>query len=256
LGRQILAKGLRFSTVLFLLFAVVVLYTCAVQRVRTHTIESGETLWEISRAYDIPLETLISLNNIEDATDIVPGDEILLPISSRKRGEVARVAVGEREEEAVGEEEPGEEDYAELPEAAGSDFVSPEEVDFEPVWPVDGRLISRFKPGGDPTENGILIEAPPGTAVKAAASGEVKMAGLWESYPEFGKIIIIAHEGEFVTVYAHLDETKVTRGDTVEGGEQIGVVGSTGVAEGDVTYFELRYQLEPRDPLLFLGEPG
>ena len=234
------------------MFVVSLLYTCAVQRVRTHTVETGETLWEISRAYDIPLETLISLNNIEDATDLAPGDEILLPISTRKHAEVARLK--RTGEESTQGSDPGD-DYAELPEEAAGDFATPEEVDFEPIWPVDGRLISRFKPGGDPTENGILIEAPPATEVKAAAGGEIKMAGLWESYPEFGKIIIIAHEGEFVTVYAHLDETTVSRGETVDGGEQIGVVGSTGVAEGDVTYFELRYQLEPRDPLLFLGEP-
>ncbi len=56
-------------------------------------------------------------------------------------------------------------------------------------------------------------------------------------------------------LYAHLADVHVSGGQTVERGEKIGIAGSTGAVKGEALYFEIRYNLEPRDPLLFLGEP-
>jgi murein DD-endopeptidase MepM/ murein hydrolase activator NlpD len=101
--------------------------------------------------------------------------------------------------------------------------------------------------------NGIDIGAPRGTPIHAAAPGKVAFAGTMNGY---GNIIIISHhdagyEG-FETYYAHLNSIHVKKGQSVEVGQAIGAVGSTGASTGPHLHFEVRYQHKPQDPLKFI----
>lgn len=131
-----------------------------------------------------------------------------------------------------------------------------EGVYFDPVWPCDGRLASRFDKEAGPSKRGIRIHTSEGSSVKAADGGNIKLAGEWDKMPDLGKIVIIFHSNDFTTVYAHLKSVKVSEGTTVERGESIGTVGRSGDVSKSMCYFEVRYKLEPRDPLIFLGEPS
>ncbi len=230
---------------------IILLYTCAVQRVRVHNIQPGETLWEISRAYQVPLETLLRINRIEDASLIRPGDEIYIPITASGSGEVRRLT--ESSHVDIPQADP--DSYPELPQTVREFSPAGQTPDFAPVWPARGEVVSSFKPSGSPTDNGLMLRFEEAVEIVAAEAGEVKLAGLWDSLPELGKIIIIAHDQEFVTVYAQLAEVEVAAGQTVRQGDKIGVAGDIDMVEGKTVYFEIRYNLEPRDPILFLGEP-
>ncbi len=255
---------LGLGIIIFILLTVAsLLSTCAVRLGMVHTVRQGETLWEISRAYDVSLDTLLRINNIKDPRQIMPGDKINIPRRLKDQKQLASGLSGKGGIPSSSSQA-GKQNISKTADTTtemaskirASDTSKIPNVNFSPVWPCEGRLISRFEPGGDPTKNGILIHPPSGAPVKAAEAGRVKMAGLWDSLPELGKIIIIVHNQNFVTVYAHLSKTSVSEGDQVNRGEKIGVVGKSGTTEKKLCYFEIRYKLEPRDPLLFLGESG
>lgn len=131
-----------------------------------------------------------------------------------------------------------------------------ESSSFQPRWPCTGTVISRFEPDGPRAQHGILVEARQGDLVRAAETGNVKLAGEWDQLPELGKIVIMFHTNHLTTVYAHLKSIRVSEGDRVKQGEPLGEAGQTGEVRRPACYFEIRYRLEPRDPMLFLEEPA
>ena len=117
--------------------------------------------------------------------------------------------------------------------------------------PVNGKIISSFGWGIHPVLKqemmceGITIDAPLGTSVRAAASGKVKMVA--ES-AQFGKTLIIEHGQEIDTLYGHMGEILISQGDVVSQGQVIGRVGKTGMVNRPVLYFEVREKGKPIDP--------
>ncbi len=112
-------------------------------------------------------------------------------------------------------------------------------------WPVAGRITTPY--GGCTVAMcphwGIDIAAPAGTPVRAAADGVVAVIG-WD--PDgYGRYIVLAHGGDWRTLYAHLLLAAATRGDLTVGravgrGDPIGDVGSTGASTGPHLHFEVR----------------
>jgi murein DD-endopeptidase MepM/ murein hydrolase activator NlpD len=84
---------------------------------------------------------------------------------------------------------------------------------------------------------GVDLAVSEGTPVKAAAKGTVVFAGWAEGY---GKLIILAHEGNYQTRYAHLSSIKAIVGKSVEAGTVIGTSGKTGTNEAPHLHFEVR----------------
>ncbi len=68
----------------------------------------------------------------------------------------------------------------------------------------------------------------------------------------YGNIVLLAHDNDLVTVYAHNAENLVSRGDHVSRGAEIARIGHTGNATGPHLHFEVRVAARPRDPLGFL----
>ena len=136
------------------------------------------------------------------------------------------------------------------PPAPGS--VSPppqEEIDVSVSfsWPVQGPILSSFGPKGQGLSNdGINIGAPKGSPVTAAANGIVAYAG--NEMKGFGNLVLIRHEGGWVTAYAHLDRIMVTKDATMAKGDMIGTVGATGNVSSPQLHFETRFKGKPVDP--------
>lgn len=124
------------------------------------------------------------------------------------------------------------------------------------VWPVVGKLESGFggrrNPfGGSAYEfhSGQDINAAMGDPVVAGASGKVTFAG-WQN--GYGQVVVIDHGGELTTRYGHLSHIDVAQGQTVERGQFIGRVGSTGRSTGPHLHYEIRINDEPVNPLQYL----
>ena len=114
------------------------------------------------------------------------------------------------------------------------------------LWPVRGDVISGFgiKPGGQ-RNDGINLSGKDGDPVRAAAGGEVVYSG--NLVPGFGNLVLIKHEGGWVTAYAHMASTAVKIKDRIAQGQTIGTVGRTGGVEVPQLHFELRYAPSPRE---------
>ena len=111
--------------------------------------------------------------------------------------------------------------------------------------PVKGRITTQFNLFHD----GIDFAAPRGTPVRAAASGVVKFRGYIRGY---GKTVILPHDNNITTLYAHLHTFRTSKNRKVDRGQIIGTVGSTGRSTGPHLHFETRVKNKPRDPNQFL----
>jgi murein DD-endopeptidase MepM/ murein hydrolase activator NlpD len=93
---------------------------------------------------------------------------------------------------------------------------------------------------------GVDYAAPTGTAVRVVGNGVVDFAGVQGG---FGKVVMVKHRNNHTTVYAHLSQINVRKGQSVDQGQTIGAVGSTGWATGPHLHFEFRVNGIHQDPL-------
>ncbi len=115
-------------------------------------------------------------------------------------------------------------------------------------WPAKGRVIASFGPRNDSTHNdGINISVPQGTDVVAAESGVVAYAG--NELKGYGNLILVRHENNWVSAYAHNENLLVKRGDKVKRGQAIAKAGTTGSVDQPQVHFELRQGSKPVDPI-------
>jgi murein DD-endopeptidase MepM/ murein hydrolase activator NlpD len=116
---------------------------------------------------------------------------------------------------------------------------------------VRGQVISTFgTKGGGLVNDGINIAAPRGAPVRAAADGTVIYAG--NEVRGFGNLVLIRHEGGWVTAYGHAERVLVRQGQAVRAGEQIAVVGSSGAVSTPQLHFQVRRDGRPVDPVAHL----
>lgn len=114
------------------------------------------------------------------------------------------------------------------------------------------RITSGFKMRFHPilkawrAHTGVDYAAPTGTPVRSVGDGVIDFAGVQRGY---GNIIMVKHSNSTTTVYAHLSQINVKRGEAVTQGQNIGAVGSTGWATGPHLHFEFRINGVFRDPL-------
>jgi septal ring factor EnvC (AmiA/AmiB activator) len=124
-------------------------------------------------------------------------------------------------------------------------------------WPTEGRVTAGFGAQVHPRfgtrtfRNGVDIEANGGRDVAAVYGGHVIYTGWFKGY---GNLVILDHDNEYYTLYAHMADIGVREGDDVRQGQRLGTVGDTGSLEGPRLYFEVRYQGKPQDPEQWLRQ--
>jgi murein DD-endopeptidase MepM/ murein hydrolase activator NlpD len=215
------------------------------QRGVLHPVKSGETLWRISRTYGVPLESLLRENALQDPSRLTEGTLLFVPGAAQvlavgPAGEVPAARVEPRPPRRAGP--------AAIP-RAGLRPLDPAARGEPLAWPAPGVLISGFGARERDHHDGIDLAAPEGTPVRAAGDGLVLFAGEQRGY---GNLVLLAHEGDLVTVYAHNAQNLVSAGARVERGAEIARIGHTGNATGPHLHFEVRVGARPCDPLGFL----
>jgi murein DD-endopeptidase MepM/ murein hydrolase activator NlpD len=124
-------------------------------------------------------------------------------------------------------------------------------------WPTQGRITAAFGAQVHPRfgtrtfRNGVDIEANEGRDVAAVYGGHVIYTGWFKGY---GNLVILDHDNEYYTLYAHMADIGVNEGDDVRQGQRLGTVGDTGSLEGPRLYFEVRFQGKPQDPEQWLRQ--
>jgi lipoprotein NlpD len=129
---------------------------------------------------------------------------------------------------------------------SGNGYTPVEEVPWQ--WPVEGEVVGRFGEG-DSITAGIDIAGEKGQPVKAAGPGIVVYAG--DGVRGYGNLVLLKHNDEFLSAYAHNDSLRVKENDVVEAGEVIATMGDSD-AEDVRLHFEVRKEGQPQDPLDFL----
>lgn len=247
-------------------------------KIISHTVEDGETLWTIAYKYELNLDTIRWANNISDPNSIAIGQKILIPpvngllYQVRAGDTVARIA------SLFGVGTDGIEKYNHLDEkglVAGETIVvpgarpmaSPRYAYYSsktaaydgPIatgsgsffWPTTSSIhyITQYFLWG---HTGIDLDWRNGVDIKASDGGTVVATNYgWGG--GYGNHIIIDHGNGYQTLYAHLLSIAVSVGDNVSKGQSIGVMGSTGRSTGRHLHFEIRQDGRPLNPLAFLS---
>ncbi len=116
------------------------------------------------------------------------------------------------------------------------------------IWPVDGRIRHRYgsrRPTGSLRWQGLVIEAPSGTPVRAVADGEVVFAKWMRG---FGFLIIVDHGGDYLSLYGHNQRLLKKIGDRVRQGDILATVGNSGGQKKPALYFEIRHRGKTINP--------
>jgi lipoprotein NlpD len=115
-------------------------------------------------------------------------------------------------------------------------------------WPVHGKLITTFK-SNKTGRKGIDIAGTEGKAIKAAAAGKVVYSG--NGLISYGNLVIIKHNRNYLSAYAHNRRLLVKEGDTIKAGQKIAELGRTGT-DSPRLHFEIRKNGKPVNPLQYL----
>lgn len=194
-----------------------------------HVVRKQETLYSIAWRYGLDYRAIAQINNIRHPYHITQGDRLYL----KKRAPTQTLA-----QQTVTPLAPSIMDF---------NFEDRESNDAGMNWvyPANGRVIGKFAR----FDRGIDISGRRGDPVVAAGPGQVVYAG--NGLRSYGNLIIIKHNGSFLTAYAHNDKILVREGAQIAAGQQIAEMGSTGTDQVKL-HFEIRYDGKPVNPLVYL----
>jgi lipoprotein NlpD len=214
---------------------------------RVHIVAAGETGIAIARAYGLPWSRVVEANALTEPFVLKVGQRLLLP------GDAAATAAQSPEQRAaafqIGIDDLVTGSEPARPVAAPPVRTAPVQKtsNAQFLWPLSGSIVSRFGPQGSGRINqGIDIAATPGAGVRAASAGTVAYVGT--GVPGYGGLILLRHDGNWISAYGRIAGAAVAKGDTVRAGQTLGKSG------GEPLHFELRRARVPVDPVRYL--PG
>ncbi len=250
------------------------------------TIAKGDTLWALAQKYDVTLEALNETNQLNRSSILRPGDNITIP--GRYAGNTVNVGGAAPEMVTVSKGDSlwqiaqryntsvsvlmaannlrsttiktGQSlrivPSAELSPAAAVNVPQPMLDGYTGmVWPIRGVITSRFGYRQLAITNtnfhtGLDIDGETGDPIVAAMPGVVTFSGWNGGYGQQVKITA----GNIEYRYSHTSELLVNVGDTIEAGQVVALVGSTGKSTGSHLDFEIRIDGKPIDPLPVLQQ--
>lgn len=233
---------------------------------RTHTVQKGDTLYNISVRHGLNPEHLAQLNMITDPTQLSVGQVLRLPESVTAPREYVpnpsvRVSRLSDDEDLVGmplaapvpQAQPvnptattNAQTNAQSTEPAAKTTLPAVTPGQRMLWPVRGKVLSTFAQN----RKGIDIASVKGDVVVSAMQGEVIWVGKLKDY---GNLMIVKHSPTMVTAYGHLERVVAPQGTKVKSGQKIAEVGAD--AEGvSKLRFEVRDKGKPVDPMLYLNK--
>jgi len=199
-----------------------------------YTVKRGDTLSRISRMTGTSVSELARLNGIKPPYTIEIGQKIKTggagKSSSRSSGKTAKVTPSSA-----------------VPQSS-----------WPPVgqrcwrWPTSGKVVLPYSTA-DGGNKGIDIAGSRGQAVYAAGAGKVVYVG--NQLRGYGNLIMIKHNEDYITAYAHNETQLVNNGQSVKIGQKIATMGSSD-ADSVKLHFQIRYRATAIDPIRYLPPQG
>ncbi|SMG14048.1 peptidoglycan DD-metalloendopeptidase family protein [Paraburkholderia susongensis] len=198
-----------------------------------YRVERGDTLSKIARSNRQSVQSIARWNNLTNPDSIEVGQVLRVapPGGAASTSGAVRSNGGN-----------GSASASAAPSQAPANSTSAPPASISLMWPADGTVIRRFDGANS---KGIDIAAAPGTPVVAAASGTVVYAG--NGLRGYGNLLILKHNADYLTAYAHNRVLLVKEGESVARGQKIAEMGDTDT-DRVMLHFELRYQGRSIDP--------
>ncbi len=236
-------------------------------------VQPGDTLYSIAFAMDLDPNEVAAWNGIPDTGKLLVGQRIRLtePIGFEAKPEtiansptnkkivVVPIDDNSSTESPIVNVEPLESHTQEIAAVETSqparttkqETKNSQQVLHSWAWPTDGRVIRRFSQSQG--QQGIDIQGQAGQAIFATNPGEVVYVG--NGLRGYGNLVIIKHNDNFLSAYAHNSEIFVREGDYVEGRQRIATIGTNRVKQ-TALHFQIRKNGRPVNPLTYLPEAG
>lgn len=235
-----------------------------------YTVQAGDTLYSIAFRSGLDYRELAAQNNIPVPYRIYPGQTLHLvnaktallrgesqknPVSPHKSGlngsnlsNISSMKPLPDNKAVAPQNQTG---YVRSQTVKQNTSTAPSPVSSSKIvwsWPVRGPILATFS-NAEHGNKGLDIGGAAGTQVRAAASGEVVYAG--NALRGYGNLIIIRHNDDYLSAYAHNRKLLVKERDTVVSGQQIAEMGSTD-ATSTRLHFEIRFRGKSVDPRKYL----
>ena len=248
------------------------------QQIPVIQVKKDDTLYSLARRYDTTVQELAEKNNIDDPTALQAGQNLKLPkavrvasyelekqqtIQGGAKNIPSKTKTANKKTKLTTSSKQSVQKNAQASvkttktypkptqkmKKLDKPFVATGKVNF--AWPVKGKVISSFgSKGGGVKNDGINIAAKKGTPIKSAEAGIVVYAG--NELKGYGNLLLIRHEKNFMSAYAHADKLLVKTGDVVAKGDKIATVGTTGNVKQPQLHFEIRKKTKSVDPKKYL----
>lgn len=224
-----------------------------------YVVKKGDTLYSIAKANGQSVDFLAGVNDLTPPYTLEVGQKLSL---ARHNGNSATVAKVENTVPVAGEKEVKASTSSKETVAKTQKEEKVSTVATTPVvsgkartvsgvswtWPTQGKVVKQFSLA-EHGNKGIDIAGTRGQQVLAASDGQVVYAG--NALRGYGNLVIINHDNEFLSAYAHNDVLLVKEGQKVKRGQQIAKMGSTDASSVGL-HFEIRYRGQSVNPIKYL----
>ncbi|WDE00057.1 peptidoglycan DD-metalloendopeptidase family protein [Thalassomonas actiniarum] len=227
-----------------------------------YQVKKGETLYSIAWRANLDVRKLAQINKISAPYKIFPGQKLILTPKVTKASKVAASAKKSTKNSGKTIAKVVKKPVAPIKKQAYGKSASEQKLSKKSTlpqnsysqkirewrWPAVGKVIAKFStaPQGN---KGIDIAGRRGNAVKAAAAGKVVYAG--NALRGYGNLIIVKHNDDYLSAYAHNDQIKVKEQQLVKAGDVIANMGDT-ESERVMLHFEVRFRGKSVNPLKYL----
>lgn len=223
-----------------------------------YIVKKGETLYSIAWRADVDVRTLAAINNIEAPYHIYPQQKLRLTKKSSQpsknntgskstnisKPKVIKKPIAQKKKQEYGGTVAGQKTSkkAQQQNTAFSQKIRNWQ------WPATGKVINKFSTAKHGNK-GIDIAGQRGDSVKATANGKVVYAG--DALQGYGQLVIVKHNDDYLSAYAHNDRILVKEQQVVKAGQVIAKMGDTD-AERVMLHFEVRFRGKSVNPLKYL----
>tara|TARA_B110000008_G_scaffold166742_1_gene166815 strand:+ start:90 stop:965 length:876 start_codon:yes stop_codon:yes gene_type:complete len=205
-----------------------------IAKAKIYLVKKGNTLFDIAQCFNVSISDIMKINQLKSNDIIYEGDKLFIPFSTNSINTLC-----EKPAKIIAKK------------SNNKTIIVGNNKNSTYVWPVKGKVISNFGLLAKGLRNdGINISAQIGEPVLAIESGKIIYAG--NEIQAFGNLILVKHFNNKTSAYAHLDKINVVKGEKVNKGQVIALVGNSGKVSIPQLHFEIRDKNGPLNPLKYL----
>jgi len=230
-----------------------------------YKVRAGETLYSIAWRANSDVRQIAKLNNISPPYNIYPNQKLILVANnegkSAQASETKHFSKKQTKSSNLTSDKVVDKTVASSKKQAYGKNVSKKKIVRNDLpktnfsqkisqwqWPVKGKVIAHFSSKANGNK-GLDISARRGTKIRATASGKVVYTG--SALRGYGKLVIIKHNDDYLSAYAHNDKILVKEQQQIKAGDIIARMGDTD-AQRVMLHFEVRFRGKSVDPLKYL----